>query len=193
MGAALGGAVTPRLQNVCSPPACDLQRLGVLSGSWVAADQSAVPPERDGKAGWPFSLRSPWCPSSEEAGMGDPEAGAGDDDEERAGAGQMLGSHCRASPAFLRPHPSDATLSSERKMGQVPAREGPPGPQTGRRWAPAWSAGLRFPLVLLGSEAPGPLPAGSRQAARPGTERAEGGAGAQAEQVCDGCLSLQQP
>lgn len=35
-------------------------------------------------------------------------------------------------------------------MGQVLAREVLPELQTGRRWAPAWSTGLRFPLVLLG-------------------------------------------
>lgn len=45
------------------------------------------------------------------------------------------------------PHSSDATLSPEWKMGQVLAREGPPEPQTGRRWAPAWSTGLRFPPI----------------------------------------------
>ncbi|XP_059751039.1 phosphatidylserine decarboxylase proenzyme, mitochondrial isoform X5 [Balaenoptera ricei] len=45
------------------------ERLGVLAGSRAAADQSADPPQRDGKAGRPVSLRSPWCPSSEAAAL----------------------------------------------------------------------------------------------------------------------------
>ncbi|XP_059751036.1 phosphatidylserine decarboxylase proenzyme, mitochondrial isoform X3 [Balaenoptera ricei] len=47
----------------------NLPRLGVLAGSRAAADQSADPPQRDGKAGRPVSLRSPWCPSSEAAAL----------------------------------------------------------------------------------------------------------------------------
>lgn len=108
----------------------------------------------------------------------------------------------RAFPAFLLPHSSDATLSSEWKMGQVLAREGLPELQTGRRWVLAWSTGLRFQACSSWAHrrlVPSlPLARWSGQVAQPG-DRVGGRQGLVSKASgpccfpsrCDQCLSSQ--